>query len=154
MRIEVLGDAALVLHFGATIDPAINGRVLAFAGTIGAAGLPGLRDLVPAYASLTLCYDPAIWGAAELAACLAALPRAAVPAPDACACVEIPVCYAPEFAPDLALMCAHTGLDAQEFVKPEIDWTAEETWPVLMNWSRDERPPEPGGPGAQTRMMA
>ena len=28
-------------------------------------------------------------------------------------------------------------LDAQEFVKPEIDWTAEESWPNLMNWSKD-----------------
>jgi hypothetical protein len=43
-------------------------------------------------------------------------------------------------------------LDAQHFVKPEIDWTAEETWPNLMNFSelgkREERPgdhrPQPG----------
>jgi ATP-dependent Zn protease len=30
-------------------------------------------------------------------------------------------------------------LDAQEFEKPEIDWTDEATWPKLMNWSRDPR---------------
>ena len=30
-------------------------------------------------------------------------------------------------------------LDEQHFVKPEIDWTNEETWPKLMNWSRDPR---------------
>jgi hypothetical protein len=30
-------------------------------------------------------------------------------------------------------------LDEQRFVKPEIDWTNEETWPKLMNWSRDPR---------------
>jgi ATP-dependent Zn protease len=43
-------------------------------------------------------------------------------------------------------------LDAQHFVKPEIDWTAEETWPNLMNFSelgkREERAgehrPQPG----------
>jgi hypothetical protein len=29
-------------------------------------------------------------------------------------------------------------LDAQDFVRPEIDWTADETWPN-MAWSRDER---------------
>jgi ATP-dependent Zn protease len=35
-------------------------------------------------------------------------------------------------------------LDAQHFTKPEIDWTADATWPNLMNWSKfdsdDERP--------------
>jgi ATP-dependent Zn protease len=30
-------------------------------------------------------------------------------------------------------------LDAQNFQRPEIDWTAEETWPNLMNWSKVER---------------
>ena len=30
-------------------------------------------------------------------------------------------------------------LDSQNFVKPEIDWTNEDSWPKLMNWSRDPR---------------
>jgi hypothetical protein len=30
-------------------------------------------------------------------------------------------------------------LDTQSFVKPEIDWTNEDSWPKLMNWSRDPR---------------
>jgi ATP-dependent Zn protease len=30
-------------------------------------------------------------------------------------------------------------LDAQEFVKPEIDWTDEACWPAMMNWSKDPR---------------
>jgi ATP-dependent Zn protease len=30
-------------------------------------------------------------------------------------------------------------LDAQSFIKPEIDWTDDETWPKIMNWSRDPR---------------
>ena len=31
-------------------------------------------------------------------------------------------------------------LDAQDFVKPDIDWTAEETWPKIMDYTkrRDE----------------
>ena len=33
-------------------------------------------------------------------------------------------------------------LDAQHFTKPEIDWTAEETWPAIMNWSKIETPDE------------
>ena len=36
-------------------------------------------------------------------------------------------------------------LDAQHFMKPEIDWTDEKTWPAIMNWSKiEERPKTPG----------
>ncbi len=34
-------------------------------------------------------------------------------------------------------------LDEQNFVKPEIDWTADETWPNIMNWSREPRDARP-----------
>ena len=42
-------------------------------------------------------------------------------------------------------------LDAQNFERPDIDWTAEETWPNLMNFSeisrhaerRDDSRPQP-----------
>ena len=54
-------------------------------------------------------------------------------------------------------------LDSQHFVKPEIDWTDEKSWPKILVWSPDEReraaeagngrvtdasapPPEPAGP--------
>jgi hypothetical protein len=46
-------------------------------------------------------------------------------------------------------------LDAQEFVRPEIDWTDEAVWPRMMNWSRLSPPEgdrdrgERGGPRAQ-----
>ena len=30
-------------------------------------------------------------------------------------------------------------LDAQNFVKPDIEWTNEEAWPKFMNWSKDPR---------------
>ena len=30
-------------------------------------------------------------------------------------------------------------LDAQNFEAPELDFTNEETWPKIMNWSRDPR---------------
>ena len=37
-------------------------------------------------------------------------------------------------------------LDSQDFQAPELDWTAEDTWPK-MDWSRDEpKPWERGGP--------
>jgi len=36
-------------------------------------------------------------------------------------------------------------LDAQGFVKPEIDWTDEKSWPQIVNWSKLEEEGERGG---------
>jgi cell division protease FtsH len=36
-------------------------------------------------------------------------------------------------------------LDAQDFVKPEIDWTDEKSWPKIVNWSKLEEEGERGG---------
>lgn len=114
--IEFLGDAALLLRFGAHIDPAVNDAVLAAAERLREAALPGILDVVPAYASLTVCYDPGVWWAGELRAHIAALSFPAAARPAGGAEVQIPVCYEPEFAPDLDAVCAHTGLDAAEVV--------------------------------------
>lgn len=116
-RIETLGDAALVLHFGAGIDPLVNARVLAFADALRAAGWPGIVDLIPAYATLTVCYDPGAWDSEALAARLPGLPVDPSPASAPRTPLEIPVCYEGEFAPDMDAVCAHTGLDAVELVR-------------------------------------
>lgn len=121
-RIVALGDAALVIHYGESIDPLVNARVLATAGWLRAAAWPGILDIIPAYATLTVSYDPGEWRAEELGARLAsALSARHWPDPQACvdtrAPVAIPVCYEGEFAPDMAAVCAHTGLDATEVVR-------------------------------------
>lgn len=72
-RIEALGDAALLIHFGERIDPLVNAHVLASAERLRAAAWPGILDLIPAYAMLTVCYDPGEWLAAQLRERLARL---------------------------------------------------------------------------------
>jgi len=121
-RILPLGDAALVIHYGERIDPLVNARVLASADWLRAAAWPGIVDIIPAYATLTVCYDPDVWLADELGERLAPLLSAArsrdpQPSGDTRTPVEIPVCYEGEFAPDLDAVCAHTGLDATEVVR-------------------------------------
>lgn len=121
-RIEALGDAALVIHFGERIDPLVNAHVLASTERLRAAAWPGILDLIPAYATLTVCYDPGEWLAAQLRERLLRLlsgrgPRDLHSSARARAPVEIPVCYEGEFAPDLEAVCAHTGLEAAEFVR-------------------------------------
>ena len=68
MQITPLGDTALMLEFGDVIDESIYRRVHAAWQALQAAPLTAVTELVPAYTSVTLFYDPVVAvqeGAAE-----------------------------------------------------------------------------------------
>jgi inhibitor of KinA len=101
VRIVRAGDSALLANFGDQIDPDINDRVVATAAALQRMRLRGVRDIVPAFASVAVYFDPLVADVAELADRLHA--AAAVDAVSTAAAVpiDIPVCYEPPFAPDL-----------------------------------------------------
>jgi inhibitor of KinA len=53
-----LGDHALLLVFGDRVDRAIHARVLGFTATLHRAGLRGVTDVVPAFSTIGLWFDP------------------------------------------------------------------------------------------------
>lgn len=121
--IEPLGDGAALLHFGDRIDAGVNAQVHAAARHLAALALPGIIELVPAYASLAVVFDPVQWqadGATPAQHCIAALTGAFATPPDAAveaaALVEIPVCYGGEYGPDLADAAQRSGLRIEDFV--------------------------------------
>lgn len=109
-----LGDSALQIVFGDRPDTALNRRVLALCQSL--AGVTGLTDRVPAYASLTLHYDPLIWTFAELRNAVEPFFAADETGPVADRQVTIPVCYGGEFGPDLGEVAHHCGLTAGEVI--------------------------------------
>lgn len=120
--IESLGDGALLLNFGDGIDAATNARVHAAAQLIAARQLPGIAELVPAYASLAVLFDPAHWRDAQRTpaqrcaqALREVLAHASPSRHDDTALIEIPVCYGGEFGPDLDDAAARAGLTVAEF---------------------------------------
>ena len=127
-RVEPMGDLALLLHAGEGLDDATSARVHAASAALAAARLPGLVDLVPAYASLLLRFDPFVWGDAAAAqtpsarcaeAALSVLDhaqRGGAAARLPARTLEIPVCYGGEFGPDLAELAAHAGLEVRAAV--------------------------------------
>jgi KipI family sensor histidine kinase inhibitor len=128
-RIEPLGERALLLDFGNRIDPALNRRVHALARTLAAAALPGVRDIVPAYASLALHYEPRCWsdGAATTApwqrfahAVQALLGDDATAPQAALAPATIAVRYGGDDGPDLEVVAAHAGIGADEVVRRHV----------------------------------
>ena len=117
LRLEPLGDQALLAVLGDRIDPLVNDQVHQLAALIRAAAVPGVTDLVPAYATLAVHYDPAVWLGGplglELARLWAGRAGAAVPEPRL---VELPVCYGGEFGPDLAEVASRCGLAEAEII--------------------------------------
>ena len=58
MTIEPLGDAALVVTFAVDSNADVLSRVSAWARALVGAQVPGVLDVVPAYASVAVFYDP------------------------------------------------------------------------------------------------
>ena len=116
-RISPEGDAALVIRFGDAIDPALTALVRAARERIAAARLPGVSDLIGAYCTLMVCYEPLTISytelSAQIGACLSDV-EAADAAPGRI--VEIPVCYGGELGPDLEDVAAHAQLSVEEVV--------------------------------------
>ena len=121
--IEPLGETMLVLRFGECLDAGLNARVHATAATLRAADLPGVIDLVPAYAALALVYAPAVW-ASDAEPAWQALAEAvrtvlARPPPQAAlavATIEVPVCYGGAFGPDLDGVAGQCRLSADALI--------------------------------------
>ena len=123
LQVEALGDRALLILLGKGIDPGVNDQVHRLAALLRAERLPGVHDLVPAYATLTVHYDPAAWSggqvpphevlSSEILRLWKSARTEAFPAPRQ---VEIPVCYGGEFGPDLAEVASLCALSEAEVI--------------------------------------
>ncbi|MBX9403638.1 5-oxoprolinase subunit PxpB [Lysobacter sp. BMK333-48F3] len=123
---EPLADDAWLLRLGERIDDAVNARVHAFVARLRRQPPPWLRDLVPAYASLALFFDPRIVDAETALDWLSAqwlshdhdLADGPV---EALREVEIPVAYGGEYGPDLDESAAELGLSPQQLIQRHAD---------------------------------
>ena len=116
-RLLDAGERALVVEFGATVDPAINGQVLALDAAFVAADIPGVRETVPTYRSLMIHYDPLVISREALVARIADFEAAHPQAPQPQARWTFPCCYDPAIAEDIAELAAPVKLDAAEVAR-------------------------------------
>ena len=119
-RILPVGDAAVLVEFGESIDPAINDRVYSFAESVTAADIEGIEELVPTYRSLLVQYDLHKVTYEDVAARLGEFARVAESpadtAPGGNVVVYIPMAYGGEFGPDLEAVADHNGLSSKEVI--------------------------------------
>jgi KipI family sensor histidine kinase inhibitor len=128
-RICRLGEHLLLVELGTTIDDEVNRRVLALAGWVRLQHWPGVRDVVPAFASFGLHLAPTADVRAiedRLREHLDGAPAAADDEPGTL--VDIPVRYGGEDGPDLDEVAALCGLPRAEVVERH----AARTYRVFM----------------------
>ncbi|MCS6879033.1 MAG: 5-oxoprolinase subunit PxpB [Geminicoccaceae bacterium] len=116
-RMVPVGDSAILVEFGETIDPAINAAVLALDARIRAMALEGVVELVPTYRSLLVHYDPEKIDGAALLARLASLDLDHPGPPPEGRSWTVPVCYGGEFGIDLEAVAERHGLTPEEVVR-------------------------------------
>lgn len=114
-RLLPASDAALLVVLAEGPSEAATAAVLALRAALAARPPSGLLDLRPAYASLLAVFDPRTTTHAEFARAVEPLlPPPGLPLAPAARCVEVPVCYEGDCAPDLADVARGAGLSPEE----------------------------------------
>jgi inhibitor of KinA len=115
VNIKPLGDSALLISFGEVIDDEVNARIHAVARAIEGRDFEWLTEVVPAYSSLAVIFDP-------LRATFEEVKNAVVPLLNASAetfegrKIEIPVLYGGEYGPDIEFVAQYNGLSVEDVI--------------------------------------
>jgi len=118
MKVIPASDSSLLLVLGDAISPELHARVIGLFQALRAKQDPRIRNLHPGYTSLLVDFDALQISHEELSAIV----EHAVSAESAQAerqpnLVRVPVCYDPEFGPDLVDLATHAQIPPEEVVR-------------------------------------
>src|SRR5262245_53071782 len=132
MEIIPLGDSALVVRVREQFEDAPGetlNEVLRVFELLQRVAIPGVIELAPAYTSVAVFFDPIVatragaapgqtfeWLASRIRGVVAAGADRRRKVRSRARNIEIPVCYDPQFAPDIDDVARHTQLPATEIV--------------------------------------
>jgi inhibitor of KinA len=126
-----LGDAAATIDLGNTINAFLNDKVIAMQQWLLANPIPGQRDIIVAYSSLTIIYDPLALSRhfANGQTVFTNMQRRLQEAFDKSTIspaaespvIRIPVCYEEEYAMDLKAMAEEKQLSNEEIIRLHMD---------------------------------
>lgn len=117
-RISPCGDAALTVTLGDEISETTGERVRALMMTLAERKGKGIIEIIPAFCSLTVCYDPSVISYSGLCRRIGRAMASAGESPLSTRRIHrIPVCYGGEFGPDLADVAVLAGISEAEVIK-------------------------------------
>jgi inhibitor of KinA len=129
MRIEPLGDSALLVRVAERFEAEESlDVVLRAAQQIESAKIAGVIELVPAYTTIGIFFDPGRIGTfdefrARIERVLQTSLEPARLRADGETVIEVPVCYESEFAPDLDEVARRAALSPEEVVRRHAEAT-------------------------------
>lgn len=119
LRFSPLAESAILVRIGAgeVIDPLVVDAVTSLTHAIDHAAVPGVIDVVPAYATILIAFDPGVTTGGDVEAVVREIAGRGLTGPDRdVRTVIIPVLYGGEFGPDLADMAEEIGLHPDDLV--------------------------------------
>jgi inhibitor of KinA len=116
-RLLPASDCTILIEWADEISDAANDRVHGFARALRRQNRPEITDLIPAYSSLLVCYNPVKISYSQIHSHLQEL----LDAPDhfepqAPKLVEIPTHYGGESGPDLRFISKRSGLSEDQVI--------------------------------------
>lgn len=123
-RIIAQGDRSLLIVFGNQPDVAVGRQCIAAAAAIRLAAFEGVSDIVPAFTTVAVHYQPHLFGTGssftplsrEIEKILLNVFSQTLVA-SAAGHIDIPVCYGGEYGPDLSSVARHCGIGEAELVR-------------------------------------
>jgi len=124
-HIYPLGDQALTIQFGDTINEATNKKIMQLFHQLQINPIKGVKDIIPAYASLTICYNYTMtykanstagnfeWMKEQIISHLQSIKEIA----SNNRFIHIPVCYDFSLAPDLQEISLLLGISVEELIE-------------------------------------
>ena len=117
MELHPVGVSGILAVLGDAISEETGARVAALSAAVRDAHLSGVTEMIPAYASLLIKYDPFLTDYAALADRLRELERhISSSAAQEGRIVDIPVCYGGKYGEDLPFVARHAGLSEKDVI--------------------------------------
>ncbi len=117
-RIRPAGDQALLVEFGAEINPRINRQVHEFAHRAGVHKISGIGEMVSSYCSVLVYFDPLHLSFSQTASWVKEFLSPKPSETDSPSEIKrIPVLYGGEFGPDISFVADHNQITVDEVIR-------------------------------------
>lgn len=118
IKIVAAGDSSLLIEFGNEINEEINRKITTIVQLMRDQQIEGVVDVIPAFCSLLINYDPRIVSFEKLERRMQGLVKMDLKGGFGRKRIfEIPVCYGGEYGPDMGTIAAHAGLTEKEVIE-------------------------------------
>ncbi len=111
------GDSAVIVSFPEYIDPIINAHCVGLACEIRHRRLPWIRDVVEAYASVTVYIDPLVVDGKTVIDLVGGLAKATVSRTEEPPPLRLPVCYGGQYGPDISEVSRYAQCSERDVIR-------------------------------------